>query len=106
MAFSCSSQQSCRFLTVHNNSVFILHLKVTSDTGFNFPSCLKGERKKKKKTTAKCVPDLVSDRQVWPPVLFRGEKTIGSDTKGNVWYVKNVQWTAASWGSAQSPYRD
>lgn len=53
MAFSCSSQQSCRFLTVHNNSVFILHLKVTSNTGFNFPSCLKGSGEKKKKNNCK-----------------------------------------------------
>lgn len=81
MAFSCSSQQSCRFLAVHNNSVFILHLKVTSDTGFNFPSCLKGEQKE---TTAKCVPDLVSDSQVWPPVSFRGEKTMENGKKGDV----------------------
>lgn len=75
MAFSCSSQQSCRFLTVHNNSVFIVHLKVTSDTGFNFPSWLKGEKKK----NCKCVPDLVCLRQTTPATrliwsLWGGEK--------------------------------
>lgn len=34
---SRSSQQSCSFLTVHNNSVFIVRLKVKCDIGFNFP---------------------------------------------------------------------
>lgn len=105
MAFSCSSQQSCRFLTVHNNSVFILHLKVTSDTGSNFPSCLKGEQKKKK--TLKCVPDLVGDRQLSVSGLFSpfgGEKTIENDKKGDVLYLNMyIKWCGLGWPPGGQP---
>lgn len=51
--FCCFSQQSCSFLTVHNNSVFIVHLKVRSDIGFNVP--VAGEKKKMRACAQYCL---------------------------------------------------
>lgn len=86
MFFCCFSQQSCSFLTVHNNSVFIVHLKVRSDISFNFPVAGGGKK------NCVCARVCVGDKR-WPPVLFSPlEKTI-SDEKGDVWYLKMyIKW--------------